>query len=50
VLVDQLRTAARQWQTKGRDPGLLWRGDTADEAFAVLNMLTVGAFGFMPGR
>jgi len=31
-LVDQLRTAARQWHTKGRDPGLLWRGDTADEA------------------
>jgi hypothetical protein len=31
-LVDQLRTAARQWQAKGRDVGLLWRGDTADEA------------------
>ena len=31
-LVDQLRTAARQWQAKGRDTGLLWRGDTADEA------------------
>ncbi len=32
ALVDQLRTAARQWQTKQRDPGLLWRGDMADEA------------------
>jgi hypothetical protein len=32
ALIDQLRTAARQWQAKGRDPGLLWRGDMADEA------------------
>ncbi|MDB4956159.1 MAG: Serine/threonine-protein kinase [Myxococcales bacterium] len=32
ALVDQLRTAARQWQAKGRDDGLLWRGETADEA------------------
>jgi hypothetical protein len=32
ALVDQLRTAARQWATKGREPGLLWRGDTAHEA------------------
>src|SRR5262249_29034537 len=32
ALVDQLRTAARQWQQKGRSPDLLWRGDTADEA------------------
>jgi serine/threonine protein kinase len=32
ALVDQLRTAARQWAAKGRDPGLLWRGDTAGEA------------------
>jgi hypothetical protein len=32
ALVDQLRTAARQWQAKSRDPGLLWRGETADEA------------------
>jgi serine/threonine protein kinase len=31
-LIDQLRTAARQWQAKGRDVGLLWRGDTAEEA------------------
>jgi hypothetical protein len=31
-LVDQLRTAARQWHAKGRDPGLLWRGEMADEA------------------
>jgi serine/threonine protein kinase len=32
ALVDQLRTAARQWSSKGRSPDLLWRGDTADEA------------------
>src|SRR6185436_17276362 len=32
ALVDQLRTAARQWAQKGQDAGLLWRGDTADEA------------------
>ena len=31
-LVDSLRTAARQWNAKGRSPDLLWRGDTADEA------------------
>jgi hypothetical protein len=32
ALVDQLRQASRQWQAKGRDAGLLWRGDMADEA------------------
>jgi serine/threonine protein kinase len=32
ALVDQLRSAARQWAAKGRDPGLLWRGETAEEA------------------
>jgi eukaryotic-like serine/threonine-protein kinase len=32
ALVDQLRVAARQWQAKGFDAGLLWRGDSADEA------------------
>jgi len=32
ALVDQLRTAARQWQSKNLDPGLLWRGEIADEA------------------
>jgi WD40 repeat protein/serine/threonine protein kinase len=31
ALVDQLRTAARQWDAKGRDPGLLWRGDALAE-------------------
>jgi serine/threonine protein kinase len=31
-LVDQLRTAARQWAAKGRDSGLLWRGEMGDEA------------------
>ena len=32
ALVDQLRVAARQWQQKGFDAGLLWRGDSATEA------------------
>jgi serine/threonine protein kinase len=32
ALVDQLRTAARQWGSKNRDTGLLWRGEMADEA------------------
>jgi eukaryotic-like serine/threonine-protein kinase len=32
ALVDQLRVAARQWQSKQRDPDLLWRGDLANEA------------------
>jgi hypothetical protein len=31
-LVDQLRTAARQWNNKGRSPDLLWRGETGEEA------------------
>jgi len=32
ALVDQLRIAARQWQAKGYDSGVLWRGDSASEA------------------
>jgi eukaryotic-like serine/threonine-protein kinase len=28
----QLRTAATQWEQKGRDPGLLWRGEAFAEA------------------
>jgi serine/threonine protein kinase len=32
ALVDQLRVAARQWYQKGQDAGLLWRGDSAEEA------------------
>jgi serine/threonine protein kinase len=32
ALVDQLRVAARQWQQKGFDAGVLWRGESADEA------------------
>ena len=32
IFLDQLRTAANQWRTKGRDAGLLWRGDTMEEA------------------
>ena len=32
ALVDQLRTASRQWHAKSHDSGLLWRGDMADEA------------------
>jgi serine/threonine protein kinase len=31
ALLDQLRTAARQWAAKNRDPGLLWRGDALAE-------------------
>jgi hypothetical protein len=32
ALMDQLRTAARQWHAKGRSPDLLWRGNMAEEA------------------
>ncbi|HEX2573343.1 MAG TPA: protein kinase [Polyangia bacterium] len=32
VFLEQLRSAARQWQAKGHDSGLLWRGDTVEEA------------------
>jgi hypothetical protein len=32
VIIDQLRTASRQWHAKGRSPDLLWRGETAEEA------------------
>jgi serine/threonine protein kinase len=32
ALVDQMRVAARQWQAKGYDTGLLWRGESAAEA------------------
>jgi serine/threonine protein kinase len=32
AFLDQLRTAAKQWHAKGRDPGTLWRGDAAEEA------------------
>ena len=32
VFLDQLRTAANQWQAKSRDSGLLWRGETMEEA------------------
>ena len=30
--IEQLRVAAKQWHAKGRDAGMLWRGETADEA------------------
>jgi hypothetical protein len=30
--LEQIRTAARQWDGKGRPSGLLWRGEAADEA------------------
>ena len=30
--LSQLRTAAAQWASRARDPGLLWRGDALDEA------------------
>jgi serine/threonine protein kinase len=32
VFLEQLRNAARQWQAKGRDTGLLWRGEVVEEA------------------
>jgi serine/threonine protein kinase len=32
MFLEQLRTAARQWQAKGSDSGLLWRGETVEEA------------------
>lgn len=31
VFLEQLRAAARQWQTKGKDNGLLWGGEMAEE-------------------
>ena len=32
AFLDQLRNASKQWATRGKPSGLLWRGDTADEA------------------
>jgi hypothetical protein len=32
VFLEQLRNAAKQWQVKGHDHGLLWRGESVDEA------------------
>ncbi|MCY1022179.1 serine/threonine-protein kinase [Pyxidicoccus sp. MSG2] len=32
AFLDQLRNAARQWEAKSRDSGLLWRGEMVDEA------------------
>ncbi len=32
AFIDQLRTAARQWHSKGRPGGLVWRGEAAEEA------------------
>ncbi|MFT7579467.1 MAG: serine/threonine protein kinase [Myxococcota bacterium] len=32
AFLEQLRTAARQWKSKNKDSGLLWRGETAEEA------------------
>lgn len=32
VFLEQLRTAAKQWHRNGRPSGLLWRGETMDEA------------------
>jgi serine/threonine protein kinase len=32
VFMEQLRQAARQWQQKGHDAGLLWRGEIVNEA------------------
>jgi len=32
VFLEQLRQAAKQWEAKGRDAGLLWRGEAMEEA------------------
>ncbi len=32
AFLEQLRSAARQWQAKGHDSGLLWRGEMVEEA------------------
>jgi serine/threonine protein kinase len=32
AFLEQLRNAARQWQAKARDSGLLWRGEMVEEA------------------
>jgi hypothetical protein len=32
AFLEQLRTVARQWHARGRDAGLLWHGEAADEA------------------
>jgi serine/threonine protein kinase len=32
AFLEQLRTAARQWQTNGKDSDLLWRGELVEEA------------------
>ncbi len=32
AFLEQLRTAARQWQARGRPAGLLWRGEAMEEA------------------
>ncbi len=32
AFIEQLRNAAKQWQTKGQDAGLLWRGEMVEEA------------------
>ena len=32
AFLEQLRTAAKQWEARGRPPGLLWRGEATDEA------------------
>jgi hypothetical protein len=32
VFLEQLRSAAKQWQARGRAPGLLWRGEAMQEA------------------
>jgi hypothetical protein len=32
AFLEQLRNAAKQWQQKGHDPGLLWRGESVEEA------------------
>jgi hypothetical protein len=38
LFLSELRTAARQWRTRERSPGLLWRGDAVDRARRLLDM------------
>jgi eukaryotic-like serine/threonine-protein kinase len=33
VFLTELRQAARQWESRGRPAGLLWRGEAADQAW-----------------
>jgi hypothetical protein len=40
AFISELRTAAKQWNSKDRNPGLLWRGEAATEARFIRRRLT----------